>query len=209
MEQGNGTISENDLMQKLARARKVMNAVDNSGYKPGNINEEMMNIPDEFDQTEHLSPELRQPSKNLTQPVGGYPMNEEKIRNSKLPDAIKEAMIKNPIQQPNMNMTQSLDMKIFEGAKRLMNEDNIPSKHAKPTPGTRKPIQQQNTSSASVDEIISKLEPLIESTIRKVLDEKLTQILTAQQTGTINENLAIKVGDSIFSGKITKVKSTK
>ena len=45
--------------------------------------------------------------------------------------------------------------------------------------------------------------------VRKVLDEKLTQILSANQLQTINENLVLKVGDSIFSGKITKVKTSK
>ena len=32
---------------------------------------------------------------------------------------------------------------------------------------------------------------LIENTIRKVMDEKLNQILTAQTTSTINENLVL------------------
>jgi hypothetical protein len=50
---------------------------------------------------------------------------------------------------------------------------------------------------------------MIESTIRRVLDEKLTQILNAQDAVAINENLVIKVGESLFSGKITKVKTSK
>jgi hypothetical protein len=50
---------------------------------------------------------------------------------------------------------------------------------------------------------------LIENTIRKVMDEKLNQILTAQTTSTINENLVLKVGDSIFKGKITGVNKSK
>jgi hypothetical protein len=50
---------------------------------------------------------------------------------------------------------------------------------------------------------------LIENTVRKVMDEKLNQILTAHQTSTINENLVLKVGDSIFKGKITGVNKAK
>ena len=41
------------------------------------------------------------------------------------------------------------------------------------------------------------------------MDEKLTQILSAQQTQSINENLVLKVGDSIFKGKITGVNKAK
>ena len=50
---------------------------------------------------------------------------------------------------------------------------------------------------------------LIENAVRKVMDEKLNQILTAQQTQSINENLVLKVGDSIFKGKITGVNKSK
>lgn len=204
MEERKGTISENDLMMKLAGAKKVMKAVDTGKYQGTGEMPMNVNIPDDFDQTQQLT----EAPKNINKPVGAYPVNEEKIRNSRLPDAIKKAMIENPIEQPTMNSLESLDMKIFEGAKRLMKEENIPSKYQKQAPPTQR-RSNQATSSVDATQLAEIIAPLIESTVRKVLDEKLTQILTAQQTGTINENLAIKVGDSIFSGKITKVKSTK
>ena len=50
---------------------------------------------------------------------------------------------------------------------------------------------------------------LNENTVSKVMDEKLNQILTAQQTTSINENLVLKVGDSVFKGKITGVNKAK
>lgn len=206
MEEKKGTISENDLMMKLAGAKKVMTAVDTGQFKGNGDMPMNVNIPDEFNQTQHINEEQQAP-KNINKPVNGYPMNKERIRNSKLPDAIKEAMIKNPIEQPSMSSLDNLDMKIFEGAKRLMNEENIPSKYNN-QPGMKKQSVQtsQNTNNG---DLTSTLAPLIENIVRKVLDEKLTQILAAHDTGTINENLAIKVGDSIFHGKITKVKNSK
>ena len=50
---------------------------------------------------------------------------------------------------------------------------------------------------------------IIANTVRKVLDETLNQILTAPETLAINENLVLKVGDSVFKGKITGVNKTK
>jgi hypothetical protein len=50
---------------------------------------------------------------------------------------------------------------------------------------------------------------LIENAVRKVMDEKLTQILSASTTASINEDLVLKVGDSIFKGKITGVNKAK
>ena len=39
MSQGQGTISQNDLMQKLVNAKKVMNKVDGGNYERGHVNE--------------------------------------------------------------------------------------------------------------------------------------------------------------------------
>jgi hypothetical protein len=53
------------------------------------------------------------------------------------------------------------------------------------------------------------LSVLIENVVRKVMDEKLNSFLSSQQTTSINENLVLKVGDSIFKGKITGVNKSK
>lgn len=81
-----------------------------------------------------------------------------------------------------------------------MEQEGIPTKKTAQT----KPTQ---TSSTNMD--MNMLATLVENTVRKVLDEKLNQILTAQQTQSINENLVLKVGDSIFKGKITGVNKSK
>jgi hypothetical protein len=92
-------------------------------------------------------------------------------------------------------------MDFIQGAKKLMEREGL----------SKKPTQKQSsTQYQSVPGIdMNSLSTLIENTIRKVLDEKLNQILTAQQTATINENLVLKVGDSIFKGKITGVNKAK
>jgi hypothetical protein len=183
-----GAITENDLMMKLVNAKKVMNKVDNGNYQTGNINESML-----FSDPEQLM------SSETTKPTTTRPMglpSAQKIHDSKLPDAIKQAMIDNPIQQISLNET--LDMDFIKGAKRLMEQEGLtkkPTTQAKSTP-----VQNIDMNSIAV---------LIENVVRKVMDEKLNQILTAQQTSTINENLVLKVGDSIFKGKITGVNKAK
>ena len=67
--------------------------------------------------------------------------------------------------------------------------------------------QMTTNNGGSID--MNAIAVLIENTVRKVMDEKLNQILTASQTSTINENLVLKVGDSIFKGKITGVNKAK
>jgi hypothetical protein len=188
MQQGNGTISPNDLMSKLVQAKKVMSKVETGDFSKGNVNENILRS----DPEEIMAQQLPQaPTKKQTPQI-----NVDKINNSKLPDVIKKAMIENPI--PQISLNDSVDMDFIKGAKKLMEREGLSKKtiESKPT------VIQNN-----ID--MNSLSVLIENTIRKVLDEKLNQILTAQQTATINENLVLKVGDSIFKGKITGVNKAK
>lgn len=189
MSEGKGVISSNDLMHKLVQAKKVMNKVDSGNFEKGHINEDIIKSAPEDLQNIQVN--------NSTKPVSKM-VNVDKIQNSKLPDAIKKAMIENPI--PQISLNETLDMDFVKGAKKLMERE-----------GLSKPVQQQKNSgyvsNPSVD--MNAIAVLIENTVRKVMDEKLNQILTAQQTTSINENLVLKVGDSIFKGKITGVNKSK
>jgi hypothetical protein len=188
MAQGQGSISSNDLMMKLVQAKKVMNKVDGGNYERGHVNESML-----FSNPEELI-STQEPQNNVTRPMGTP--SADKIQNSKLPDAIKKAMIENPI--PQISLNDTLDMDFVKGAKRLMEQEGVSSKPSSP---------KQTTSSGTID--MNAIAVLIENTVRKVMDEKLNQILTAQTTASINENLVLKVGDSIFKGKITGVNKSK
>ena len=193
MSQGQGSISQNDLMKKLVQAKKVMNKVDGGDYERGHVNESMLlsSPEDVMNNTEYQS--------NPTRPIGSPSI--DRIQNSKLPDAIKKAMIESPIQQMNqISLNDTLDMDFIKGAKRLMEQEGV---------ATRPSAQPKQTivNNSSID--MKAIAVIIENTVRKVMDEKLTQILSAQQTQSINENLVLKVGDSIFKGKITGVNKAK
>ena len=194
MEQGKGTISANDLMSKLVQAKKVMNKVDGGNYERGHVNQDVL-----YSDPAELMEGQGQPQTSM-KPVG-QGLNIDKINNSKLPDSIKRAMIERPIEQmPSISLNETLDMDFIKGAKKLMEQEGIQTKS---TPQLR----QQNYTSSNVD--MNALATLVENTVRKVLDEKLNQILTAQQTQSINESLVLKVGDSVFKGKITGVNKAK
>ena len=190
MAEGKGTISSNDLMMKLVQAKKVMNKVETGSFERGNVNENVL----------LSSPEEYVNSTQTESPASVRPMSApsvDKIQNSKLPDAIKRAMIENPI--PQISLNDTLDMDFVKGAKRLMEQEGVSSK---------KP-QSQPKQSVGTNIDMNAIAVLIENTVRKVMDEKLNQILTAQTTSSINENLVLKVGDSIFKGKITGVNKAK
>jgi len=200
-QQGTGVINENDLMRKLVNAKKVMNVVDGGTFTKGNIDPSAL----------LESPEVLMSNQNPSKPksVSSPIVNEDKIRNSKLPESIKEAMIKNPIPtMDNISLSDGLDLKFVEGAKKLMEREGLSTKK---TPlSNQQPvgtITQPNTSLN--EEIKSLIKETIKDTLEEIVDRKLTLLLTAQQTASINENLVLKVGDSIFKGKITGVNKSK
>lgn len=232
MQQGNGAITENDLMMRLVQAKKIMNKVDNGDYETGQINEQVLrSSPEDLDSSQQMIPQRMAPQRMMPQPMdyqmGGYdfPMMEEvrpaptrpvssntldinRIHNTKLPEHIKKLMIEHPIQQPQqISLADSLDINFVNKARKLMEQEGVgPSKPKT----TQRPQQTQIVhSKQDVNEIVTALTPIIENTIRKIMDEKLNQLLTAQKTTSINESLVVKVGDSVFSGKITKVNRAK
>jgi hypothetical protein len=195
-QQGAGTISSNDLMQKLVQAKKVMNKVDGGNYERGHVNEAaLFSSPEDLMGADQEAPI----SRSATRPMGTPSV--DRINQSKLPDAIKKAMIESPIpQMDQISLNDTLDMDFVKGAKRLMEQEGV---------GKKQPqrVQQPQSYSNNID--MNAIAILIENTVRKVMDEKLNQILTASQTSSINENLVLKVGDSIFKGKITGVNKAK
>lgn len=193
-----GPISANDLMTKLAKASKVMQKVQGGNFTRGNVSESMLS--DGYDEeggyTQQPAPQQNPQQSQYSTPD----FDVSRIQNSKLPDAIKKAMMENPISQ--ISLGDTLDMDFVKGAKRLIEQENRAN--------NPKPKQQSKpTQSVGGNIDMNAIAVLIENTVRKVMDEKLNQILTAQTTSTINENLVLKVGDSIFKGKITGVNKSK
>jgi hypothetical protein len=192
METGQGVISQNDLMMKLVQAKKVMNKVETGSFEKGNVNESMLRSdPNELSEQYSQQPQVRQQQPQT---------NVNRIMESKLPDAIKRAMIDNPI--PQISLTDSLDINFVEKTKRLMESEGV---------STKKPAnkQQSNPQTYNNGDLVPIIENIVRKTVTEILDTKLNQILTAQQTLSINENLVLKVGDSIFKGKITGVNKSK
>jgi hypothetical protein len=193
-----GPISANDLMAKLAKASKVMKKVEGGNFSRGNVNESMLSDGYDDDGGYEQQPIPQQMSQNN---YSTPDFDVSRIQNSKLPDAIKKAMMENPISQ--ISLGETLDMDFVKGAKRLIEQENRANNPSK-TKQQSKPVQNI---SGNID--MNAIAVLIENAVRKVMDEKLNQILTAQTTSTINENLVLKVGDSIFKGKITGVNKSK
>jgi hypothetical protein len=196
-----------DFIQKLMISKQIMDKSNQiprggaTGALPQNVNETYSdrnitmpelssfepiqanyNIPQEY-------MEVSQP-KNLKAPV----VTEDRIKNSKLPDAIKNLMLTHPIAQPNPVVNTTLSDELVERASRLMNKSNG-------TTVKESPAQKQNHSQTIPDN------KEFRKMLKEVVEEVLTEngLLTESETKS-NETFQFRVGKHVFEGRVTKVK---
>jgi hypothetical protein len=193
-----------DFIKKLMVSKQIMdkhNEIPRSGSNGGiggGITESIVDNPQVY------SPEPIQASYNIPSeymetrtsvPTKPTVMTEDRIKNSKLPDAIKDLMLKHPIKQPeSYNPTLSSD--IIEKAARLMGENKTITQTSSKSNQTYPQKQSSNSD--------------LKNIVREVLEEILTEhgIISESEQKT-DEIFQFKVGKHLFEGKVTKIKKLK
>ena len=188
------------LIEKLMVSKKIMdrhNEMDKGiAPKPSRSNMSESYLPSEYNEAPipatYNIPEEFLSSAPQTPKAPPAVMTEDRIRNSKLPDAIKQLMMEHPIQQPQ-SYAPTLSNEVIEKAARLM--------------GTKQPVtesksipQQQNT---SFNLSAADIKKIVRETVEEVLSENGLMVESTQKS---NEVMTIKVGKHIFEGKISKIK---
>jgi hypothetical protein len=189
-----------DFIKKLMVAKQVM---DKHNSIPRGGATGTLSVNENFDNNRITTPELYseqqipatynipQEYMETSQPKTIKPpvVTEDRIKNSKLPDAIKELMLKHPIKQPEQ-YSATLSDDIIERASRLMGENKtITQTSSQPT---SKP--QSNNSD---------IRKIVRETVEEVLRENG---LLMESESKSNETFQFRVGKHIFAGKMTKVK---
>ena len=201
-----------DLMQKLAMSKKIMDA--HSNIQRGNATpstpmvenfqtpQASYNIPQEF------ANEISTPQRSSFDP--SQPIEESRIKNSKLPDEIKKLMIEQPIVQPSsMNGGSVISDDVIEGAQRLMNLNRSSSDQQPQSVNnlTTNPQQQPSPSNFNMNEMKSMIRDVVRDTVKDVVQEELRQSgMLVESTTNSNDTIQFKVGNHLFIGRVTKVK---
>ena len=198
------------LQQSLINAKRVMNKVDNGGFTTGNVNLSQTNMTDSTGLLSSPTPlpqsvptpniaESRQdlsPKSNIT---------EDRINKSRLPDAVKQAMINNPIPDiPFNGGGVGLTDEFLSGVQEQMSKQGM----ATSKPQTNNTIPQINNSVPPIGKTTKKissknLKSIIKESVKELLDETI-----GLKTDN-DENFQFRVGDRIFYGKITSSKTVK
>lgn len=188
------------LMQKLMLSKAIMDKTDGIGRnnQATQINNPSVenftslparyNIPNEIMEQTIVNQERKQ-TVQKTPTV-------DAIKNSRLPDEIKQLMIEHPIVQPQQHQA-TLSDDVIEKASKLMKER---SNNYVPSSAQSK---ETHSTSSQIDYNI----------IRKMIKESVEDVL--RENGVIsesseksNEFFSFKVGKHIFEGKVTKIKKT-
>ena len=160
------------------------------------------NIPQEF------ANEISTPQRSSFDP--SQPIEESRIKNSKLPDEIKKLMIEQPIVQPSsMNGGSVISDDVIEGAQRLMNLNRSSSDQQPQSVNnlTTNPQQQPSPSNFNMNEMKSMIRDVVRDTVKDVVQEELRQSgMLVESTTKSNDTIQFKVGNHLFIGRVTKVK---
>ena len=147
-------------------------------------------------------------------------LTEESIRNSNLPSAIKEAMISHPIPDINTGadlnpdfidrVANSSDFSI-QGMRNTANstiqsqQTQQPLMESQPTTRTS-PIPSPTRNMDSSD-LKSEIKALISESLDELLESKVNKML--MESKNVKETIHFRVGNKVFTGKISKVKTLK
>ena len=186
-------------MQKLMVSKQIMdrhNDMDR-GSTPKKSNQQQ--LVREYDETPIPStyniPEEYLSSSPQTPKASTAVITEDRIKNSKLPDAIKRLMMEHPIQQSQQYQATISD-DIIEKAARLMG-------NRKETVVENKTQPQPQPSNSGIGLSANDIRKIVRETVEEVLTENGLMVESTQKS---NEIMTIKVGKHIFEGKISKIK---
>lgn len=167
------------VMQKTEENHGSTNMNSGGGNMFSSQEKEIPNL------TENYINNNRKTSTNSVAPQNGRYRNLEK---SKMPDFIKQAMIENPIDIPETPYhTFELD-----DVAELVNE-SVP---------TQQPMTQTTPKNVDVNNIRQIVREEIEDVVRSVVEEYLDKSL-------VTEDIKIKIGDTIFGGKLKPIPNKK
>jgi|TARA_R110002124_G_scaffold92193_2_gene234213 hypothetical protein len=198
------------LQQNLVNAKKVMNKVDGGSFTSGNVNLSQTNMTDSTGLLSSPTPLPQSvPTPNITESRQDLSpksnITEDRINKSRLPDAIKQAMINNPIPDiPFNGGGVGLTDEFLSGVQEQMNKQGM---------GTSEP--QTNNTKPQINNVV----PPIGKTTKKISSKNLKSIIKESVKELLDETIGLKtdndenfqfrVGDRIFYGKITSSKTVK
>jgi hypothetical protein len=185
--------SEQDLLNKLLISKKIMEKHNTMGRGQASelptapMVEEFQPVNATYNLPDNLMEETKPRTYTTEMPT------EDRIKNSRLPDEIKQLMIEHPIDKPTMGVNTGVGLsdELIEKAARLM--------------GTN--VVKEQTSQPNVKQTVipqtNDIKQIVKETVEEVLRENG---LLVESESKSNDLFKFRVGQHIFEGRLTNVK---
>jgi hypothetical protein len=185
--------SEQDLLNKLLISKKIMekhNTIgrgQTGGLPSAPMVEEFQPVNATYNLPENLMEETKPRTYTTETPT------EDRIKNSRLPDEIKQLMIEHPIDKPTMGVNTGVGLsdELIEKAARLMGNNVV--KEQTSQPNVKQTVLPQTNN----------IKQIVKETVEEVLREN--GLLVESETKS-NDLFKFRVGQHIFEGRLTNVK---
>jgi hypothetical protein len=176
-----------DFLRKLSGAKKLMDKVESGDYETGHVDARALTE----DGVQGMMAEGVAPRRmQQTQTPTVNEITPERIAASKMPDAIKKAMLENPIPQVTMGHTFTLE----DVAQFAKDEKPLPLPKAN---AFKKPNQM--VSEQSIHNMVG----LTEAEVRVIVKDEMIEFLTKYFTKSLTEDVQNKVIKQLLeAGKI-------
>ena len=180
----------NKLTEILNKSKAIMNRTDK---EYGSVTNNMVSEQSSYEEKEipNLTENFAQQRSNTTQSVAPQGGQYRNLKTSKMPQAVLQAMVEEPISIPE-SPNHTFELSDVED---LVNESPTPQPTITPT----------SNKSVDVNNIRQIVREEIEDVVREVVGEYLDKSL-------VTEDIKIKIGDTIFGGQLKplpKKKKTK
>ena len=187
----------NKLKSILSGARAVMDAVDSNKYQKGNIDPNAFSSPENLSESIPVGYEQPVVEPELSRQSTGY----KNLHTTKMPKEIVQAMLENPIP------SAVSPYHTFELTEDFLSEINPElAKKQQPVKSQRVTNPAQRLAETKRNSTIG----LTEDEVRHIVRDEMEQIIYEYfDKRVIKEDIQIKVGDTIFSGKLSPLPSKK
>ena len=181
------------LTEILNKSKAIMRKTD---VEYGSVNDSTNNVMSE--QVSYEEKEIPNLTENFAQQRAGNPQSVapkggqyRNIKTSKMPQAVLDAMIEDPIEIPE-SPNHTFELSDVED---LVNESPV----SQPTIEDLRPSPKRNVDTNNIRQIVREE---IEDVVRDVIEEYLDKSL-------VTEDIKIKIGDTIFAGQLKPLPKSK
>lgn len=194
-------LTESKLAALLKNSKAIMNKVEENTYQRGNIDPSILMTEGDLVETPNVMTNQKPMSASVSKPISSG-QKYKNLPNSKMPKQILEAMVNNPIDIPET------PFHTFDVSENLVKEVNSIDHSYEEKPLSVNRLVEANKKAIAQKQVIRESSEDIRQVIREEISKILPSIIAEYfDKRVIEEQIQVKVGNTLFSGNLKPLPS--